>query len=88
MFDHETLDGPRDDLFIYIPNAGFRGTDTFVYQISDGNATDEATVNINVNGKLEAIDDTVLAQIEQSLTVNVLANDSDPDGDPLMTQIE
>jgi VCBS repeat-containing protein len=40
----------RDGTFTYTPNADFSGTDTFSYEISDGNgAADQATVTITVN---------------------------------------
>ena len=36
--------------FTYTPNANFNGTDSFVYQVTDGNGgTAEATVDITVN---------------------------------------
>ncbi|MEG4943746.1 DUF4347 domain-containing protein, partial [Microcoleus sp. F4-D5] len=34
--------------FVYIPKAGFVGTDTFTYSVSDGAATVPGTVNLNV----------------------------------------
>ncbi len=33
----------------YSPNSGFTGTDSFVYQVDDGSATDQATVTITVS---------------------------------------
>ena len=36
--------------FTYTPNANFNGTDSFVYQVTDGNGgSTQATVNITVN---------------------------------------
>lgn len=74
----------------YTPRAGFVGTDTFTYRISDGRGgTDEARVTVTVssvnpaNRPPRAVDDsfTVLGAIPTILYV--LANDSDPDGDPI-----
>jgi hypothetical protein len=38
-----------DGTVSYTPNAGFVGTDTFSYKISDGKATDTATVSVTVS---------------------------------------
>ncbi len=70
----------------YTPNAGFRGTDSFTFIISDGNggtasATVTVTVGAGVNRPLHAADDHVVTVKNLAVTINVLANDSDPDGD-------
>ncbi|HET9426511.1 MAG TPA: Ig-like domain-containing protein, partial [Gemmatimonadaceae bacterium] len=71
----------------YTSNAGFVGTDTFTYTVSDGNGgTASATVTINVitaNAPPNANDDSATTQEGQPVRINVLANDSDPNGDPL-----
>ena len=72
----------------YNPNAGFSGTDTFTYTVSDGNGgTDTATVTIDVvaapNEEPIACDDSARTTRGNSVNINVLANDSDPDGDTL-----
>ncbi len=71
----------------YTPNAGFNGTDTFTYQVSDGNGGfDTATVTINVgavNDAPVANDDSVTTNEDTAITINVLGNDTDPDGDTL-----
>jgi uncharacterized delta-60 repeat protein len=83
-----------DGTFVYSPNADANGSDSFTYQVNDGQGgTDEATVNITIN----TINDTPLAvndsynMVEDTvLTINtidaeqLLANDSDPDGDTLV----
>jgi subtilisin family serine protease len=38
-----------DGTFEYIPNPDFNGIDSFTYELSDGELTDNATVNITVN---------------------------------------
>jgi large repetitive protein len=69
---------------IYTPNDGFFGTDSFTYTISDGNGgLSTATVVVVVNAAPSAEDDDVLGQINGPITVDVLANDTDPDGNPL-----
>ncbi|MCM8857219.1 MAG: retention module-containing protein, partial [Candidatus Thiodiazotropha sp.] len=72
---------------IYTPNLNFNGTDTFTYTIDDGNGgTDTATVTVTVGGVNDApvaVDDAVGTNEDVPVTVAVLPNDSDPDGDTL-----
>ncbi|MFZ7090679.1 Ig-like domain-containing protein [Primorskyibacter sp. 2E233] len=79
-----------DGTVTYTPDAGFTGTDTFDYTISDGNGgEDTATVTVTVepgeddNAAPVAEDDTSSTETDTPVTVDVLANDSDPDGDPI-----
>jgi PKD repeat protein len=78
--------------FSYIPDEGFAGTDTFTYELTDpfGGVSNVATVTLNVergNYFPSANDDTVTTEEDMPVTVAVLANDSDADGDPLTVQI-
>ncbi len=75
----------------YTPAPRFTGTDTFSYTIDDGHGgTASATVTITVgappNRPPVAVNDAAATTSGQPVTVNVLANDSDPDGDPLTVQ--
>jgi|GEM_PF-265352 len=71
----------------YTPNANFSGADSFTYTVSDGNGgTATATVNVTVtpvNDAPMANNDTATTTEDTAVTVNVLANDSDVDGDTL-----
>lgn len=68
----------------YAPDAGFSGVDHFFYTISDGfGGSDVAQVTINVNASPVAGADSVTIWEDQARTIDVLANDSDPDGDAL-----
>lgn len=75
----------------YSPPSGFVGTVTFEYRTCDigGDAAggcDLATVTIVVggdNGPPLAVDDTAVTAEGTPVTVPVLANDNDPDGDTL-----
>ena len=73
----------------YTPAATFAGTDNFSYTISDGKggtATAPVTVTVtvtSVNHPPVANADTASTPVGKSVTISVLANDSDPDGDPL-----
>jgi len=71
---------------VYTPKAGFSGTDTFQYTISDGNggtATATETVIVTaVNKAPNAVNDTATTGCSV-ITIDVLGNDTDPDGDSL-----
>jgi len=73
---------------VYTPAAGYSGNDRFTYTIGDGHgATATATITVTVapvpNRAPVAVDDAASAIVGQALTIAVLANDSDPDGDTL-----
>ena len=72
----------------FIPDAGFSGDETFTYHVSDGNGgEDTANVTVTVDGPLnsspDAVDDAKSTPFNTPVDINVLGNDSDPDGDPL-----
>jgi len=72
----------------YTPDSGFSGQDSFTYAISDGHGgTDTAVVTVTVtsssNGSPNAVDDSTTTPEDTQVVVNVLTNDSDPDGDAL-----
>jgi len=75
--------------FNYTPNATFAGTDTFTYTVSDSNGgTDTATVSITVpvNNEPDAVEDVADVFFDQTITIDVLSNDTDPDNDILSVQ--
>lgn len=70
----------------YLPEARFMGEDSFRYVIGDGTATDEATVTVTVLAVGQApvaMADEALTDEDVSILVDVLSNDTDPDGDVL-----
>jgi hypothetical protein len=71
----------------YMPDENFTGTDTFMYTVSDGEDTSSASVTINVVEALNrapvAGDDTATTRRNERVTIHVLRNDTDPDGDSL-----
>ncbi len=78
----------------YTPATDYYGTDTFDYTISDGQGgTASATVTVTVNPPPPptnqppvAVDDSATTAQDTPVTVAVLDNDSDPDGDTLSVQ--
>jgi len=76
-----------NDEVVYTPEANFSGIDSFIYTVSDGRGgTDTATVRVTVgtgNQDPTAVPDSAIASENQTTTIDVLANDSDPDGDAI-----
>ena len=76
-----------DGTLTYTPNANFNGTDTITYEISDGNGgTSTAAVTVEVapiNDPPVAADDAVTTDEDTPVTIGVLGNDTDIDGDDL-----
>ncbi|MFC1547207.1 Ig-like domain-containing protein [Candidatus Neomarinimicrobiota bacterium] len=71
---------------VYAPNANFNGQDSFIFQVDDGQASDQATVSISIgafNDPPVAVADDAAADEDTPVTIDVLANDSDPEGDAL-----
>jgi VCBS repeat-containing protein len=73
-----------DGSFTYDPDADFNGTDTFTYRANDGLVDSNlATVTITVNAVNDpplAVDDGAITSEGTPVVVDVLANDSDPEG--------
>jgi hypothetical protein len=68
----------------YTPDPGFSGTDSFTYEVCDfAGACDTATVDItvdSVNDPPDAVDDNAPVIWGDDIDIDVLGNDSDPDG--------
>lgn len=74
--------------FVYQPNAGYHGTDSFSASVTDpSNATNTAVFTLKVDGPPQASNDIVSVPAGNTAIVDVLANDTDPEGDPLTVQI-
>jgi hypothetical protein len=71
----------------YTPNPGFTGTDTFAYTVNDSQgASGTAYITVNINGNNSApvaVADSATAIQGVPTTINVLANDNDPENDAL-----
>ena len=71
----------------YVPAAGYYGTDSFTYTISDGSLTDTATVAVQVigqNSPPDAVDDSVETGIDSPVTFDPRTNDTDPNAHALL----
>ena len=86
-----SIDGDR---VRYLPDEDFTGTDSFTYTVRDAGgaeATGEVTVTVieqQPNSPPVAQEDLLVTDRNSIAIADVLANDSDPDGDPLtITQL-
>jgi uncharacterized repeat protein (TIGR01451 family) len=74
-----------DGSFTYMPDADYEGADSFSYYAVDGFATSAvSSVTISVNGIPDAPSvgyDDVDTDEDTPVTIDAIANDSDPDGD-------
>ena len=85
---HGRLSGTEPNV-VYSPQANFNGPDSFTFKVSDGKADSAvAAVSITVtpvNDPPTAHADSAAAQEDAAIvTINVLANDTDPDNSRLM----
>ncbi len=72
----------------YTPTLNFNGQDVYIYEVCDNGfplppacATATVTITVNaVNDPPLVMNDTAVTEVDESVMVDVLANDSDPDG--------
>jgi len=73
-----------DSNILYTPNTNYIGNDTISYTIRDGKGgTSNSTVNVTVNTPPVANVDEILINQNISTIINVIANDTDADGDSI-----
>ncbi|ENH0528681.1 tandem-95 repeat protein, partial [Vibrio parahaemolyticus] len=78
-----------DGSVTYTPNDNYHGEDTFTYIVTSGGVSESAIVEVNVtpvNDAPVAKDDIATTQEDTAVTIDVLPNDSDVDGDKLSIQ--
>ncbi|UCD37403.1 MAG: tandem-95 repeat protein [Fidelibacterota bacterium] len=77
-----------DTAVVYTPEKDFNGSDTFAYVVGDNNGGyDSAVVTViitAINDSMDARDDTVSTPEDTPVSIHVLANDIDRDGDSLI----
>ncbi|HXN74943.1 MAG TPA: Ig-like domain-containing protein, partial [Candidatus Acidoferrum sp.] len=95
VIDSQPLHGsvvydPKTQLVTYTSSPDYYGPDFFTYHVDDGiSISNIAQVNITViqivvpNSPPVAVSDTYTTNAGTPIILNVLANDYDPDGDPL-----
>ncbi len=86
--DGGTPEDPSDDVLTYTPDPDFNGSDAFSYRADDGSGNaptaDVAVTVTPVNDAPVPAADTGITTAEGTpVTIDVLANDSDVDGDEL-----
>ncbi|EJI1393975.1 tandem-95 repeat protein, partial [Vibrio parahaemolyticus] len=75
-----------DGSVTYTPNDNYVGKDTFTYVVTSGGVSESTAVEVNVtpvNDAPVAKDDIATTQEDTAVTIDVLPNDSDVDGDKL-----
>ncbi|EOK5797764.1 tandem-95 repeat protein [Vibrio parahaemolyticus] len=75
-----------DGSVTYTPNDNYHGADSFTYIITSGGVSESTTVNVDVtpvNDAPVAKDDIATTQEDTAVTIDVLPNDTDIDGDTL-----
>ena len=84
--DNGTAGNTADDFVTYTPNTGFFGNDTFTYTVTSPTGTAEtATVSVSVSPDVAptaVTDSGTVAEDAAAIAIDVLANDTDPDGGP------
>ncbi|EPI4820968.1 tandem-95 repeat protein, partial [Vibrio alginolyticus] len=78
-----------DGSVTYTPNDNYHGTDSFTYIVTSGGVSEFTTVNVDVtpvNDAPVANDDAATTQEDTAVTIDVLPNDTDIDGDTLSIQ--
>ncbi|HHE1176412.1 TPA: tandem-95 repeat protein [Vibrio parahaemolyticus] len=76
----------NDGTVTYTPNDNYVGKDTFTYIVTSGGVSESTTVEVNVtpvNDAPVAKDDIATTQEDTAVTIDVLPNDTDIDGDTL-----
>jgi uncharacterized repeat protein (TIGR01451 family) len=76
---------PGTGVVSYTPDPGYNGPDSFTYQVcDDAGLCDSATVTLTVSSVADAptvVDDSATTDEDVPVDIDVLANDSDADGD-------
>lgn len=83
---HGSTSLPGNGTIEYTPDADYNGADSFTYDVTDGTLTGSATVSLTVdpvNDAPTAAGDDASTNENETVWIDVLANDTDVDGDTL-----
>lgn len=83
---HGTLVVNADATLTYTPAPGFVGVDGFTYTVRDATgatATGSVTISVLAPNQPPVANDDAATTTDAAVEIPVLANDNDPDGDPL-----
>ncbi|MCV5743371.1 cadherin-like domain-containing protein, partial [Escherichia coli] len=75
-----------DGSVTYTPNDNYHGTDSFTYIVTSGGVSESTTVRVDVtpvNDAPVATNDNAVTDEDTPVTIDVLPNDTDIDGDKL-----
>ena len=74
-----------DQTLTYTPKAGYTGSDGFTYTVADGHAgSAQGSVAVTVRNRAPVVsNDSAATDANTPVTIDVLANDTDPDGHAL-----
>lgn len=80
----------QDGKINYTANSGISVSDILTYDVSDslGLQSDQATVSIIINRKPNVVDDQDSVEYLETITIEVLANDSDPNNNLKVSSLE
>ncbi len=86
---HGTLTLNANGTYSYKPDPGYVGTDSFTYMATDGvNTSGPVTVTFTLTNTLPILaPDVATTALRTPVNINVLANDTDPDGDVLIPSL-
>lgn len=89
--EHGTIDCSAGVYCVYVSEIGYSGPDAFTYVVADkrgGTDTGAVALTVEPNHEPTANDDTLVIRANSAArSVNVIANDSDPDGDALIAEL-
>jgi hypothetical protein len=79
---HATIVVAADRKVIWTPDPAYFGPDSFSYRVADSNGlfSDWTPVSISINGRPIVRDDSAYVANRRQTVVDVLSNDTDPDG--------
>ena len=82
-----TID-PTSGRYVYIPNEGAAGDDTFIIGVSDGNFVTEIEIKVHIETDLTVDNSTITTEVEKDGVATGKINAEDKDGDDLTFSVD